>query len=100
MYGTIARLQPLPGREGALRELLDTWTRDRGPQVAGNRGGFLFTPDENPYERPTVFLISVFEDEATYRANADDPAQHAWYLQLRELLATDPDWMDGRFESA
>ena len=98
MYGTIARLQPLAGRERELRELLGTWERDRGSQVPGNRGGFVFTPDENPYERPTIFLISVFEDQATYRTNADDPAQHAWYLQLRALLAADPDWMDGTFE--
>ncbi len=100
MYGTIARLQPLPGREAEVRELLEGWSRDRGPSVAGNRGGYLFVPDANPYDKPTMFLISIFDDAETYRANADDPAQHAWYLQLRERLAADPDWMDGSVEGA
>ena len=100
MYGTIARISPLPGREDEVRALLDTWNRDRGPHVAGNRGGYLFRPDANPYDKPTLFLIALFEDEASYRANADDPAQHEWFVQLRSVLAADPDWMDGTFEGS
>ena len=100
MYGTIARLHPLEGREGELRALLESWNRERGSQVAGSRGGYLFTPDANPYGKPTLFLIAMFDDEASYRANADDPAQDAWFRQMRALLAADPDWADGTFEAS
>lgn len=100
MYGTIARIHPRPGEINALRGLLDEWNRDRGPRVAGSRGGYLFVPDRNPYDRPTAFLVAIFDDERTYRANADDPEQHAWYVRMRDLLDDDPDWMDGTFTAA
>ncbi len=35
-----------------------------------------------------------FESKAAYVANADDPAQDAWYRQLRTLLRADPQWED------
>ena len=94
MYGTIARLHPAPGRKADLEA--------HGREVAaipvdGVVGAWLFTPDRNPYDRETVFLVVVFEDEASYRANADSPEQHERYLQLRALLDDDPDWMDGTF---
>lgn len=98
MYGTIARLHPLPGRDDELRALSETFERERG-QVAGYRASYLFRPDENPYGRPTVFLVAMFDDKATYRANADDPAQDAFYRKMRALLADDPDWADGTFEA-
>ncbi len=98
MYGTIARLHPLEGHVDALRALQETWDRDRRPKVPGAVDSFLFTPDQNPYDRPTVFLIAVMEDEPSYRANADDPDQDAWYRQMRSHLADDPDWMDGHFD--
>jgi quinol monooxygenase YgiN len=100
MYGTVARIHPKPGREKDLRSVLEEWARERGGSIPGNRGGYLFEPDKNPYERPTAFLIAVFDDDATYRANADDPAQDAWYRRLRETLDDDPDWMDGTFVRA
>jgi hypothetical protein len=95
MYGTIARLQPLPGREA---ELADYGRRTAQREVSGYRGSYLFTPDHNPYKQPTVFLIALFDDEASYHANADSPDQHESYLEMRALLAVDPEWMDGTFE--
>ena len=32
-------------------------------------------------------------------ANADNPAQHQWYLKLRDLLEADPEWTDGEYLS-
>jgi hypothetical protein len=95
MYGTIARLHPTPGREADLEAY---GRRVAQLRVPGYRTSFVFRPDRNPYDRPTTFLIAVFDDEASYRANADDPAQHARYLEMRALLEDDPDWMDGRFD--
>jgi quinol monooxygenase YgiN len=95
MYGTIARLHPRPDKRGELDELGRSMVD--GDPPPGFRSAFLFRPDRNPYYRDTVFLVAVFDDEASYRANADTPEQHARYLELRELLEDDPEWWDGRF---
>ncbi len=100
MYGTIARIHPKPGRLDELKAMLQDWDRERGPAVRGNRGGYLFLPDRSPYDRPTAFLVALFDDEVTYRANAASPEQDAWYRQMRELLEDDPDWSDGAFFGA
>lgn len=95
MYGTIARLHPSPGSEEALAASL---RRHRDLGVAGFGGSWLFRPDAQPYDRPTLFLVAMFDDEASYRANADSPDQHERYLEMRALLEGDPDWMDGTFD--
>ncbi len=97
MYGTIARIRPKGGDVAALRVLIDEWNRERRPDVPGARDGYLFVPDG---AGPIAFLIAIFDDEASYRANADSSAQHAWYEQLRAQLEADPDWMDGVFNPA
>lgn len=96
MYGTIARLHPAAGRDNELDSLMDGWQRERG-SVPGLVASYLYRPDRNPYDRPTLFLVAIFEDAETYRANADDPAQDAWYRKLRAVLDDDPEWMDGTF---
>jgi quinol monooxygenase YgiN len=98
MYGTIARLHPRPGRIDelvALGRRLESGGRD----VAGYRQSFIFRPDKEIYDRPTLFLIAVFDDRETYVANADSPEQDAEFRQLRALLEDDPDWMDGTFDA-
>jgi hypothetical protein len=97
MYGTIARIHPKGGDVTGLRALLEEWNRERRPEVPGARDGYLFVPDS---AGPIAFLIAIFDDETTYRAKADSPAQHAWYVQLRAQLEADPDWMDGVFNPA
>ena len=95
MYGTIARLHPKADRT----EELDAYGRRMEyTSVPGFVASYLFRPDTDPYETPTVFLIALFEDEASYKANAASPGQHERYLELRALLEDDPDWMDGTFE--
>ncbi len=95
MYGTIARMHPTPGRED---DLIAYGKRIRDIPVPGYRGSYLFRPDHNPYARPTVFLVALFDDEATYKANADSPDQNERYLEMRAMLDDDPDWMDGTFD--
>lgn len=94
MYGTIARLHPSPGREADLEAY---GRRVSELKVPGYRVSYVFHPDVNPYDRPTSFLVAIFDDEASYRANADDPAQHERYLEMRSMLDDDPEWMDGTF---
>jgi quinol monooxygenase YgiN len=97
MYGTIARLHPRADRIDELKALARRF--ESGERVpAGFRHAWLFTPDTNPYAENTAFLIGVFEDRETYRANADSPEQDAEYQQLRALLQDDPQWMDGTFD--
>ncbi|MDP1891120.1 MAG: hypothetical protein Q8K55_09525 [Gemmatimonadaceae bacterium] len=95
MYGTIARLHP---RADRTEELYAYGRRMDYESVPGFRSSYLFSPDKNPYDKPTVFLIALFDDEASYKANAESPDQNERYLELRALLEDDPDWMDGTFE--
>jgi quinol monooxygenase YgiN len=95
MYGTIARIHPKPDRLEDLRGYARTMTGVDMP--AGFRATYLVEPDEAPYDRPTLFLVAIFDDEATYKANAASPEQDARYRQMRELLQDDPEWMDGTF---
>ncbi len=95
MYGTIARIHPKPSRLDDLKAYGATMTGEAMP--AGFRATYLFEPDRSPYERPTLFLIALFDDEATYRANASSPEQDVRYHVLRDMLDDDPEWMDGTF---
>jgi hypothetical protein len=99
MYGTIARLHPRPGLVEDLVALQERWMSGEG-RPAGYRATYLFLPDQNPYDRPTVFLVAVFDDRPTYVANAESPDQDARYREMRALLEDDPDWMDGYFFGA
>lgn len=98
MYGTIARMHPRAGHETRIHELMTGWEHDRGSRVDGAVGSWLFTPDELPGGTPTMYLVALFRDRASYERNADDPAQDAWYRSLRNELEDDPAWMDGTFE--
>ena len=40
-------------------------------------------------------LTIGFEDEASYRANADDPETDKMAQQMQQLLAAPPEWHDG-----
>ncbi len=92
MYGTIARLRAKPGQREELRRLMSEWNRERKPSVRGARESYVLLPEAAPDE---AILVAVFEDQASYRANAQDPEQDRWYRRLREYLAADPTWEDG-----
>ena len=100
MYGTIARLHPRPGHLEELVALQDRWRARGDAMPVGYRAAWLFLPDQNPYDRTTVFLVAVFDDRATYVANAESPEQDVSYREMRALLEDDPDWMDGSFFGA
>lgn len=94
MYGTIARIRPKPGQFEQLRTLQEGWNRERGPNIVGAQATYLFLPDNSAGE---AWLVAVFQDEGAYRANAESPEQDAWYRRFRELLESDPEWIDGQF---
>ena len=89
MYGTVARLQVKPGS----LEALQAWgsSADSG-KISGFIGTYLYQMDKNPNE---LYLAVLFADKESYVANAQDPAQHTRYLEMRTHLAADPEWHDG-----
>jgi hypothetical protein len=99
MYGTIARLHPRPGALETLQAEMTSFSDGRRTP-AGYRESFVFVPDKEVYDRPTVFLVAIFDDKESYVANADSPEQDADYQRMRAMLEDDPDWMDGTFLGA
>ena len=92
MYGTIARFTPKPGQEAAVISLIEEWEGERAPNVSGAKAGYVYKPDNKLGE---LVMTVVFEDRASYRANAGDPKQDEWYRKFRDLLQADPVWEDG-----
>ena len=92
MYGTIARIKAKTGQEKAIVGLMDEWSKSRAPKVKGAVAGYLYKLDKKPGE---YMMVAVFQDKATYTANAQDPQQDAWYRKVRALLESDPVWEDG-----
>ena len=39
--------------------------------------------------------VAAFDSKDSYRANAEDPEQDAFYQRWRALMDTDPEWNDG-----
>ena len=94
MYGSIFRMKVKSGQESKVADIFKEFERDRQTNIKGIVGGFIMKPDNFTGE---LIGVAVFQDRATYRANADDPGQHQWYLKLRELMEEDPAWEDGEY---
>ncbi len=92
MFGTVYRMHPKQGQEGAVADLLRQWERERRPKVPGAVAGYLLKPRNGASE---LVGVAVFDSESNYRKNANDPEQDRWYRQLRDLLEDDPEWNDG-----
>jgi hypothetical protein len=92
MFGTVYRVKPRPGQEMMVVNLLRQWGRERRPLAQGALHGYLFRSKDRPDE---LIGVAVFDTEANYYKNAEDPAQDAWYRELRGHLVADPEWNDG-----
>ncbi len=92
MYGTVAHIRPKAGQEQALSALMEEWSRERKPKIKGAVAGYLYKPEQQPGE---LIMVAVFQDKASYVANAEDPEQDRWYRKMRDLLEADPTWEDG-----
>ena len=89
MFGTIARMQLKPGSFEKLRALMDE-------QEARQAKGFVFTSVLRSQSDPDEIWLTVgFEDEASYRANADDPETDKMAQQYQQMLMAPPEWHDG-----
>jgi quinol monooxygenase YgiN len=92
MFGTVAILKPKPGQEAAIVASLHKWWTERRPKVRGAIAATLHKNAANPGE---LIMSVVFDSQANYSANANDPEQDKWYQEFRSLLDADPRWMDG-----
>ena len=92
MFATISRIKVIPGQDEKLAELDQAWNRDRLPKAEGFISSYIVKSLSNPGE---YLSLTVFDNEENFRKNANDPAQHEWYLKFRECLAEDPEWNDG-----
>jgi len=86
MFGSVFRMQAQPGKK---QQLINTMIGDARP-VAGMRGAYLYDTGGDE-----VWGVAIFDDEKTYRQNAEDPAQDREYQKMRALLVADPEWHDG-----
>ena len=90
MYGSLFRMKPKPGMAQQLRDTMNSGRTPKGFVTA-----YILSEDNSD----AVWGLAVFEDEKTYRDNANDPAQDAQYRKFRELLESDPEWHDGSIEA-
>ena len=89
MWGTIARMRVRPDvPEEYLQGQLRAFNTDR---MSGWVSTTFYRSDDDPQE---LWLVAMFEDKESYRANAESSAQHSVYLTLRACLEDDPEWHD------
>jgi antibiotic biosynthesis monooxygenase (ABM) superfamily enzyme len=93
MYGTVAKTVVKPENHQKLRELVERQMTER--QVPGYVTSYMLFENDSD----VAWLFAIFDDRATYDANAADPAQDAQYREYRALMETDPEWHDGVIES-
>jgi quinol monooxygenase YgiN len=92
VFGSVFRLRPQPGKEGALIDMVDQWVRGRGAAIDGFVSLYWLQSRKHPGE---IVGMTVFTSEAAYLRNAADPEQDRWFLGMRALLEAEPDWEDG-----
>lgn len=92
MYGTVGRAKIKPGSFDDLMSLMDEWKRNHAPRVEGVVASYTYRLDRDSNE---ILIVAVFRDKESYDANADDPEQDKWFQRARELMTSDPEWMDG-----
>jgi quinol monooxygenase YgiN len=93
MFGTIARMRFKPGGYDEMAKLMDGFEQR---QV----DGFVFTAVYRSKSDPDeTWLVVAFEDEASYRANANDPETDKMAQAYQKLLTGPPEWHDGEIVS-
>jgi quinol monooxygenase YgiN len=93
MFGTIAKMKLKPG---SYEKMQDTMKGFEERPVKGFLFNAVYRSQSDPNE---VWLVVGFEDEATYRANADDPQTDQMAQAYQQMLAAPPEWHDGEIVS-
>ena len=89
LYGTVAKMHLKPGAEETIMQAMEDGS-DAGRE--GHIATYVFKSDADPNVH---FVTTIFESRAAYKKFADSPEQDKRFQQMRELLASDPEWHDG-----
>jgi heme-degrading monooxygenase HmoA len=89
VFGTVARVRVKPGMADRM---LEHSRQYEDLDIPGHKGLLVYQSESDPDE---FFMAVVFESRDAYVANASSDRQHERYLELRELLAGEPEWHDG-----
>lgn len=89
MYGTVARMCLKRGMESRLQDVMKEYEET---VVPGFVASYVYKLDR---ESDTYYLAVVFENKASYEANAASPEQDARFRKLVVLLDGEPEWNDG-----
>ena len=92
MYGTVAKMRVKAENVDAVRKVMAA--QMEGAKPAGYLRSYVLSENDSD----TQWLFVMFEDKASYMANADDPAQNERYMEFRALMEADPEWHDGTIE--
>ena len=92
MYGTVAKMRVKAENVDAVRKVMAA--QMEGAKPAGYIQSYVLSENDSD----TQWLFVMFEDKASYMANADDPAQNQRYMEFRALMEADPEWHDGTIE--
>jgi quinol monooxygenase YgiN len=90
MYGTVARMKVTPGKMDEFIAFSKEFAAQDRPK--GYLGEHIFRLDSDPNQ---VMMVVLFEDKASYHANANDPEMDKQYQRYRAMLEADPEWNDG-----
>ena len=93
MFGTGARMKFKPGAFEKMQDLMKGFEER---QVKGFVFNAVYRSQSDPDE---VWMIVGFEDEASYRANANDPQTDKMAQEYQQLMAAPPEWHDGEILS-
>ena len=93
MFGTVARMKFKPGSFDKMQDLMKGFEER---QVKGFVFNAVYRSQSDPDE---VWMIVGFEDEASYRANANDPQTDKMAQEYQQLMAAPPEWHDGEILS-
>jgi quinol monooxygenase YgiN len=93
MYGTCARMVVKQENREAIRAI---FKEDEGREIKGYVATYVLSENDSD----NMWLLAIFEDRATYDANADDPRMNETYVKYRALLEEEPEWHDGEIEKS
>jgi quinol monooxygenase YgiN len=89
------KLKAKPGERDKVIGMFDRWQNERRPSAKGYVRSILTSNLDDPNE---LMAGVMFDSKASYDATSNDPAQNAWYQELRSHLTADPEWFDGKLE--
>jgi quinol monooxygenase YgiN len=93
MFGSVFRIRPKSGKFPEIRKLMEGQEQEGRLKSSGWQGTHVLQEKNGD-----VWIMAVFKDEPSYRANASSPEQDKAYRQMRDLLEADPEWHDGTIE--